>query len=93
MAGIGFATLQALSLHSPSDHVILGCRSKENGNQAINQLRELGVQSKIDVMEVDVTRDDSLIALAKAVETTYGRLDGKLSLLHSRVSKQLLEIL
>lgn len=44
-------------------------------------------------MEVDVTRDDSLIALAKAVETTYGRLDGKLSLLHSRVSKQLLEIL
>jgi len=39
-------------------------------------LRELGVQSKIDVIEVDVTDDDSLIAFAKAVETTYGRLDG-----------------
>ncbi|KAF3403306.1 putative oxidoreductase [Talaromyces pinophilus] len=73
--GIGFGTLQALSLHSPSDHFILGCRNKEDGNQALKRLRELAVQSKIDVMEVDVTRDDSLIAFAKAVETTYGRLD------------------
>lgn len=77
VAGIGFATLQALSLRNPTDHFILGCRNKENGKQAVSQLRELGVQSQIDVLEVDVTRDDSLIAFAKAVETTYGKLDGR----------------
>lgn len=77
LPGIGFATVQALGLRSPSDHFILGCRNKQNGDKAASQLRDLGVQSNVDVFEVDLTCDDSLVAFAKAIEDTYGKLDGK----------------
>ncbi|KAH8691631.1 hypothetical protein BGW36DRAFT_305552 [Talaromyces proteolyticus] len=73
--GIGFATLQALSLKSPTDNFILACRQKEKGFEAVEQLRDFGIQSEIDVLEVDVTCDYSLISLAEKVKTKYGKLD------------------
>jgi NAD(P)-dependent dehydrogenase (short-subunit alcohol dehydrogenase family) len=79
ISGIGFATLQALSLKTPSDHFILGCRDIQKGQQAITQLRNLGVESKIDVLQVDVTSDDSLVASAKEVYDRHGKLDGTCS--------------
>lgn len=75
-SGIGFAILQALSLKAPSDQFILGCREKDKGEQAIVQLRSLGVKSRIDVLQIDVTSDESLVASAKEVHDRYGKLDG-----------------
>lgn len=77
--GIGFAILQALSLKTPSDQFILGCREKDKGEEATVQLRSLSVKSRIDVLQVDVTSDESLVASAKEVYDRYGKLDGTYS--------------
>jgi len=74
-AGIGFAILQALATRSPSDHYLLGSRTLENGKAAVAQLRELGITSQIDVVELDVTSDDSIRAAEEEVRTKYLQLD------------------
>lgn len=77
ITGIGFAILQALATRTPSDHYLLGARTLENGTAAIKQLRELGVTSQIDVVELDVTSDDSVRAAEAEIRTKYQRLDSK----------------
>lgn len=74
---LGFAILQATSLHLPSATYILGCRSKTAGNEAVSELRKLGVTSKIEVVELDVTEDASIFAAVKFIQEKFSKLDGK----------------
>jgi NAD(P)-dependent dehydrogenase (short-subunit alcohol dehydrogenase family) len=73
--GIGFAILQALAERSPSDHYLLGSRTKANGIEAIAKLRELGVKSTVDVLELDVSSDESIQAAVEEVQSKYHKLD------------------
>ena len=49
----------------------------------MKRLRELGIESKIDVLELDVTSDDSLRAAELEVRSTWQKLDGECPLLVS----------
>ncbi|MCJ1249574.1 hypothetical protein MMC30_006800 [Trapelia coarctata] len=73
--GIGLAILQAVALRFPEDHYLLGTRSLANGHEAVKQLRERRVQSKIDVLQLDVTDDESIGAAEKWVRENCGKLD------------------
>lgn len=78
--GIGFSIVQALSTRYPENTYILACRSTSSGHEAIKELKKLGVKAKLDVVELDIVNDDTIVAAAKYVEDTYGRLDGLLPL-------------
>jgi NAD(P)-dependent dehydrogenase (short-subunit alcohol dehydrogenase family) len=76
---LGFAILQAIASHLPSATYILACRSPESGYKAIQELRTLGITSAIEVLELDVTSDESIFAAVGKVKQTFGKLDGKSS--------------
>ena len=58
--GIGYSILQALATRSPSDHFLLAARSTKKGNSAVEELRTLGLQAEIDIVELDVTSESSI---------------------------------
>ncbi|MCJ1383100.1 hypothetical protein MMC17_006213 [Xylographa soralifera] len=73
--GIGLAILQSLAQCSPEDHFLLACRTLANGEEAARQLRELGLKAAIDVVELDVTSDESIAKAGQWVERKFGGLD------------------
>lgn len=64
-----------MATRSPSDHYLLAARSIENGELAIEELRKLGVQSKIDTVQLDVTSESSVKGAEQEVRKQYARLD------------------
>ena len=74
--GLGFEVIHVTALREPSSVYVLGSRNVESGRDAVKKLKELGVKSEIDVVQLDVTNDDQVIDAVKHVETKYGKLDG-----------------
>ncbi|KAL9041517.1 MAG: hypothetical protein Q9214_004082, partial [Letrouitia sp. 1 TL-2023] len=73
--GIGFSILQALATKSPSDRYLLGTRTIESGHAAVAQLREHGITSTIDILQLDVTSDTSITAAEQFIREKAGKLD------------------
>ncbi|KAH6718200.1 hypothetical protein BKA61DRAFT_474729 [Leptodontidium sp. MPI-SDFR-AT-0119] len=73
--GIGFSTVQTLSLRYPDGTYIIGCRNISSGQQAVQELRKLGVKATLDVVELDVTNDSTVEAAQGWVREKFGRLD------------------
>jgi NAD(P)-dependent dehydrogenase (short-subunit alcohol dehydrogenase family) len=78
---LGFAILQATALRLPSATYLLGCRSPQAGEEAVEELEKLGVKSLIEVLELDVSKDSSIFAAVETVKAKHGKLDGKISTL------------
>jgi NAD(P)-dependent dehydrogenase (short-subunit alcohol dehydrogenase family) len=78
--GIGFSIVQATAFRNPSFTYILACRSASSGKTAIAELKKLGVTATLDVVELDVTKDSTIISAKEYVEKKYGRLDGSVPL-------------
>lgn len=87
--GIGYAIVQAIATRLPSSNIILGCRSKDAAQEAIQSLRETGVTAQLDYVEIDIESDASIEAAAVWLEQKYGKLDGKWELsciIHGNIS-------
>ena len=54
--------------------VLLGARNAERGQEAVRQLQEGGLDD-VYFLEIDVTRQETITAAAKQIESEYGRLD------------------
>lgn len=78
--GIGYAIVQAIATRLPSSNIILGCRSKDAAQEAIQSLRETGVTPQLGYVEIDIESDASIEAAVLWLERKYGRLDGKQAL-------------
>ena len=74
--GIGFSTVQATALRNPTATYILACRAVSSGEAAIAELQKLGVTATLDVVELDVTNDATIISAKENIEKKYSRLDG-----------------
>ncbi|KAL1301908.1 hypothetical protein AAFC00_006086 [Neodothiora populina] len=72
--GIGLELVSQL-LSDASKLVLLGCRSVSKGEVAIKDLESKRQPGTVELLEVDVSSEDSIEDAAKAVETKYGRLD------------------
>ncbi|KEQ93671.1 hypothetical protein AUEXF2481DRAFT_31236 [Aureobasidium subglaciale EXF-2481] len=72
--GIGFALVAAL-LTNPSNHVLLGSRSIEKGQKAIADLEFLKPLGTVELLQVDVSSEESINAAAKQVKSKHGKLD------------------
>ncbi|KAL6875063.1 hypothetical protein J3F83DRAFT_712985 [Trichoderma novae-zelandiae] len=73
--GIGFGIAQAVASRIPSSTIILGCRRIETGHEAVERLRELGVSSSLDAVQIDIEDIQSITAAAEALDKRYGKLD------------------
>jgi enoyl-[acyl-carrier-protein] reductase (NADH) len=47
-----------------------------SGEAAIVELKNLGVTSSLDVVELDVTNNSTIVSAKQYIEKKYGRLDG-----------------
>ena len=74
--GLGYAVLQVAGLQEPSTTFILASRNPESGREAAEKLSKEGVKAHIDVIQMDITKDDEIIEGVKHVATKYGKLDG-----------------
>ncbi|SFA78104.1 MULTISPECIES: SDR family oxidoreductase [unclassified Bacillus (in: firmicutes)] len=69
--GIGFELGKQLAVKNYQ--VILGCRNKEKGQNAVNSLNKAGYD--MHVVELDVDHIESIQNAVEYVQQTYGRLD------------------
>ena len=74
--GIGFSIIQALAPRLPTATYILAVRSLSSGQTAITELRKIGITSPLDIVELDITNDVTIVKAKKYVEEKYGKLDG-----------------
>lgn len=80
--GIGYETVKAfLQSAKAVYHVLLGSRSTERGNKAIEKLRgELPeTNSTVELVQLDVTSDESIRRALEQVRIHQGRLDALVS--------------
>lgn len=76
--GIGFAIVHLLAKRAPDNTIILACRSSQKANDAIDQLKELGLKANFHALELDVADDDSIHNAVASVDQKFGGLDGML---------------
>jgi NAD(P)-dependent dehydrogenase (short-subunit alcohol dehydrogenase family) len=74
--GIGFSIVQATALRNPTSSFILACRSVSSGEAAMVELKKMGLAAHLDVVELDVTNDATIVSAKEYVEKKYGCLDG-----------------
>lgn len=77
--GLGLAVIEVAGRRSPQDIFILCSRDVEKGQKASKQLQEAGVNVRIDIVQLEVTNNDDIVAAVKHVQKNYGRLDGESS--------------
>jgi NAD(P)-dependent dehydrogenase (short-subunit alcohol dehydrogenase family) len=70
-------------LADASTHVLLGSRSIEKGQKAIELLQSEHISGTVELVQVDVSDEGSVSAAAKAVENKHGRCVATTSLLLS----------
>ena len=56
-----------------SKHVLLGSRSTEKGEAAVRDLQSQKLLGTVELLELDVSNEESIVAAAKWVEEKYGR--------------------
>ncbi len=79
--GLGFAVLSVAGLRQPENIYILASRNLAKGREAVTTLQDSGFKAQIDVIQLDVTKDEEIGLAASYVEKKYGRLGGALELL------------
>jgi len=70
--GIGFEICRNLA--GAGCTVLLGARDAERGQQAVRRLGQEGIED-VQFMEIDVTKQESVTAAARQIESRFGRLD------------------
>ncbi len=78
-SGIGLETVFALATASDKYEIYLGTRSEEKGKAALEEITsarsDVPIQSKVHILELDVTKAESIAAAKAKVEQSFGRLD------------------
>ncbi|KAI9714481.1 MAG: hypothetical protein M1820_000442 [Bogoriella megaspora] len=72
---IGLAIVQKLAQASPKDHFLIASRSVQAGEEAVAELRKVGITAPLSVVQLDLNDDASQQAAVKHLTEAYGRLD------------------
>ncbi|KAH8646177.1 putative short chain dehydrogenase/reductase [Xylariales sp. PMI_506] len=77
-SGIGLETVAALSQESSDFHILLGSRSVEKGNKALEEIRSRfsdTLKGDVSVIQIDVTDEKSIQAAKQDVGSKFNKLD------------------
>lgn len=56
-------------------HMVALTTNQASGHAAVKKLRDTGIFAEIEVLQLDVTQDDHILAAMKFVGVKYGKLD------------------
>lgn len=75
--GIGYETVKILLQSERAYHIILGSRSLEKGESALAELQKEvpSTASSLEVIQVDVADDDSIIGAFNSIKEKHGLLN------------------
>ena len=73
--GLGYEVVKKLAAENESYRILLCSRNLQNGQEAAAEVTSLGKNTSIDVIQLDVTSDDSIGEAVKKVEQKCGRVD------------------
>ncbi|TDZ38029.1 Short-chain dehydrogenase/reductase tropE [Colletotrichum spinosum] len=75
--GIGFETVKFLLQSSKTYHVLFGSRSLDKGQEAVDQLQKEfpSTSSSLELVQIDVTSDESISKLFDFVKDKHGIVD------------------
>lgn len=76
--GIGYETVTALAQQSETFHILLGSRTREKGEKALQNLHAShgdSIKGTISVLQLDVTDPHSIAAAKDTIEAEHGKLD------------------
>ena len=83
--GVGFEIAKKLLQdHGDRFYCLVGCRTLSKGEAAVKGLHHAGLTG-CEVIQVEVTDNDSIAKAARTVEQKFGRLD----VLHANVSSSM----
>ena len=71
-SGLGYALTAAL-LADAGKHVLMGCRSTEKGQKAVDELSKLNLPGSMELLDIDVSSECSISKAAEAVTEKHGR--------------------
>jgi NAD(P)-dependent dehydrogenase (short-subunit alcohol dehydrogenase family) len=77
-AGIGFEAVKALLESDKQQYVVLmGTRSLEKGQKAIDELKKevVNTSSAVELVQVDISSDESIEAAYAGVKAKYDHID------------------
>ncbi|CAH0058522.1 unnamed protein product [Clonostachys solani] len=76
-AGIGWETVKALLQSERSYHVLIGTRNLQKGQEALVSLKEVAFNTKstTELLQIDVSSDESISKGFDLVQATHGRVD------------------
>jgi NAD(P)-dependent dehydrogenase (short-subunit alcohol dehydrogenase family) len=75
--GIGYETVKALLGSDKPYHILMGSRSLDKANAAIETLHSEcpGAANTVEPVQIDLTCDESIETAFKQVEASHGRID------------------
>jgi NAD(P)-dependent dehydrogenase (short-subunit alcohol dehydrogenase family) len=75
--GIGYETVKAFLESARAYHVILGSRNLDKGKEAVAALKQQvpNTRNTVEVIQLDLTSDESIQSAYEQVESSHGRLD------------------
>lgn len=75
--GLGYEAVRALAASSVAYEILLGSRSADKGQQAVDSaIKEFpAVKDRISTIPIDVESDESIQASFDTIKSKYGRLD------------------
>lgn len=77
--GLGFSIVQAIAQQSNDACVLVAARKLSSAEQAVSDLKSIGLHADLQPIALDVTKDDSVKTCLQGIETSYGKLDSRCS--------------
>ena len=73
--GLGFEIVKKLAAENENYRILMGARSLEKVQQAASEVTQFAKNTELDIVQLDVTSDESISSAAQTVGDKYGRLD------------------
>ncbi|KAL3420964.1 short-chain dehydrogenase [Phlyctema vagabunda] len=73
--GIGYETALVFAKASEEYHVLVGSRSLEKGEKAVEEIKKQKIKGDVSLIQLDVTDDTSITKAVAKVEAEFGKLD------------------
>ncbi|CAF9929004.1 MAG: hypothetical protein HETSPECPRED_007254 [Heterodermia speciosa] len=71
--GLGYEMCKKLATEQPDFHILVASRDDKRGREAAATLQDL--QGTVEAVQLDISKDNSIEACVKWIDTKFGRLD------------------
>lgn len=73
--GLGYECVKKLVAEQSNFRILVGSRDTKKGEAAVAQIPATASNTRVEVIQLDITSDESIAAAVSLVESKYGRLD------------------